>query len=57
MLGGLAAEPLQLGSSLLNELAAALETLLELLLSGFDLAKLLISGVGHWISRETNVGS
>ena len=51
MLGGPVPEPLKLSARILNEFAAALDALLQFLLSGFDLAKLLISWIGHWIPR------
>ena len=56
MLGGPVPEPLELIARILDEFAAALDALLQFLLSGFDLTKLLISWIGHWIPRQTKSG-
>ena len=47
MLGRIAPETFEFDSGFLDELAAAFDALLQFLLSGFDLAKLLISWIGH----------
>ena len=51
MLGGSAPEPFELDPGVLDQFATPLETLLQFLLSGFDLPKLLFPLVGHRIPR------
>ena len=57
MLGGVVSEAFELEPSLLDELAAAINALLQFVLSGLDVAKLLVSWFRHWIPRGLKSGS
>ena len=57
LLGGLVAESFEFEPGLLDELAAAINALLQFVLSGLDVAKLLVSWFRHWIPRGLKSGS